>query len=103
MEVVLQILFVLFVGWPAIIACVLAILVGLFRKDHRLLTLSGIIAIPFSWMLSGFPRIGNLMFLAPMLLFLSAWTMFHKWEMAAWLLAIPFLMLILLLLAVVIQ
>lgn len=89
-------LFVLFLGWPAVIACVLATIVGLFRKDHRLLTLAGIIAIPFTWYISGFPQIQSLMFLSPMLLFISGWLMFHKWDLAAWLFAVPFILLIML-------
>ena len=91
----------LLVGWPAIIACVLATIVGLFRKEYRLLLVAGVIAIPFCWFISGFPQIQNLMFLAPLLLFTSAWTMFHKWDKAAFVFALPFLMLILLLLSVV--
>ena len=91
----------LFLGWPAIIACVLATIIGLFRKDHRFLTLAGIIAIPFSWYVSGFPQVRSLMFLSPMLLFIAAWLMFHKLDLAAWLFAVPFLLLILLFLSVV--
>ena len=48
-------LFTLFLGWPAVIACVVATIIGLFRKDHRFLTLAGVIAIPFSWFLRAFP------------------------------------------------
>ena len=36
------------------------------------------------------------MFLSPMLLFIAGWLMFHKWDLAAWLFAVPFLLLILL-------
>ncbi len=94
-------LFTLFLGWPAVTACVIVTIAGLFRKDHRLLTLAGIIAIPFSWFISGFPQIQSLMFLSPMLLFIAGWTMFHKWELVAWLFAVPFLLLILVFLSVV--
>ena len=96
-----EILFILFLGWPAIIACVGFAIAGLFRKDHRLLTVAGVIAIPFSWLLSGFPDIRNGMFLSPLLLFISGWTMSHKWEMAAWIFAIPFFLIVLLLASVV--
>jgi hypothetical protein len=92
----LDVLFWLFLGWPAVIACVLTTIIGLFRKDHRLLTIAGIIAIPFSWYISGFPNVRSLMFLSPMLLFIAGWLMFHKWDLAAWLFAVPFLLLILL-------
>jgi hypothetical protein len=94
-------LFTLFLGWPAILACVVVTIIGLFRKDHRFLTLAGIIAIPFSWYVSGFPQVRSLMFLSPMLLFIAAWLMFHKLETVAWLFAVPFLLLILLFISVV--
>ena len=97
----MEIILLLFLGWPAIIVCVVAAIIGLFRKDHRFLMVSGVIAIPFCWVLSGFPQIRSFMFLAPMLLFGAAWAMSRKWEMVAWLLTIPFILIILVLLSVV--
>lgn len=97
----LEFLFVLLLGWPAIIICVVVAIAGLFKKDHRLLTLAGVIAIPFSWYLSGFPEIRSLMFLSPLLLFIAGWLMSHKWELAAWIFAIPFFLIILLLASVI--
>jgi hypothetical protein len=87
----------LFLGWPAVTTCVILTLAGLFRRDHRLLVIAAIVAIPFSWFLSGFPDTRNAMLFAPLLLFTAGWTMSHKWEMAAWIFALPFLLIILLL------
>lgn len=96
-----EFLFVILLGWPAIIACVAIAIAGLFKRNHRLLTLAGVIAIPFSWYLSGFPQIRSLMFLSPLLLFISGWVMSHKLEMVAWVFAIPFFLIVLLLASVV--
>ena len=96
----IEFLFVLLLGWPAIIVCAVVCVTGLFRKDYRLITLSGLISIPFCWLLSGFPQqIGSPMFFAPLLLFLAGGAMSRKWDIAAWLLAVPFLLLLLLLLS----
>lgn len=97
----LELIVWLFVGWPAIIACVVLSIAGLFRKDHRLLIVGGVIAIPFTWFVSGFPQIRSLMFLSPLLLFIAAWAMSHKWEMLSWIFAVPFFLVILLFTAVV--
>ena len=103
MELVIGLLFGLLLGWPAVLACVVVTVIGLFRKDHRLLLIAGIIAIPFTWLLSGFPNMKSLVFLSPLLLFIASWTMSHKWDWVAWLFAIPFLLIILLLLGVTMQ
>jgi hypothetical protein len=54
--------------------------------------------VPFSWFLSGFPVVRSPIFLTPVLIFGSAWAMRYDREMVAWLLAIPFFLVILLLL-----
>lgn len=103
MELVIGLLFGLLLGWPAVLACVVITIIGLFRKDHRLLMIAGIISIPFTWFLSGFPDMKSGMFLSPLLLFIAAWTMSHKWDWVAWLFAIPFLLLIMMLFGVALQ
>ena len=99
----MQIILWLLAGWPAIIACMIITIIGLFKKDYRLLLVAGVLAIPFCWILSGFPSIRSFMFFSPLLLFTAAWTMFHKWDWVAWLFAIPFLLTILLFLSVVLN
>jgi hypothetical protein len=99
----MEILVGLLLGWPAILACVVIAIMGLFRKDARYLYVSGVIAIPFTWFLSGFPQMQSIVFLSPLLLFISAWAMSHKWEMVAWLFAVPFFLLILLLAGVALR
>ena len=99
----MEILVGLLLGWPAILACVVIAITGLFRKDPRYLQVSGVIAIPFTWFLSGFPQMQSIVFLSPLLLFISAWAMSHKWDWVAWLFAVPFFLLILLLAGVALR
>jgi hypothetical protein len=70
----------------------------LFKSNYRFLVWAAIIAFPFSWYLSGFPFIRSPIFLLPVLIFCSAWAMRYGREMIAWLLGIPFFLVIILLL-----
>jgi len=88
----------LFVGWPAILATVVLAVFGLVRNNHRMLVASALVAVPFSWYLSGFPVIRSPVFLLPLLIFGSGYFMSRGREMFAWLLAIPFFLSIILLL-----
>ncbi len=99
----MEILVGILLGWPAILACVVIAIVGLFRKDPRYLQISGVIAIPFTWFLSGFPQLQSVVFLSPLLLFISAWAMSRKWDLVAWLFAVPFFLIILLLVGVALR
>lgn len=90
----------LLVGWPTVLVTVILTLIGLIRNDHRYLFSAAILAFPFSWFISGlpelhFPAILNLFL--PALLYGSSYFMFRGREMIAWLLAIPFFLVILLL------
>jgi hypothetical protein len=80
----------LFLGWPAILVTVVLAVIGLLRSDHRFLVVSAIMAVPFSWYLSGFPIVRSPIFLLPLLLFSSGYLMYRGREMLAWLVAIPF-------------
>jgi hypothetical protein len=73
---------------------------GLFKTNYRFLVASAILAVPFSWFLSGFPIVRSPVFLGPVLLFGAAWAMRRGNEMLAWILVIPFFLMILLLLYV---
>ena len=89
---------ILLVGWPAILlTCVLAV-IGLLRSDYRLLVAGAALALPFSWYISGFPMIQTPMFLLPLLLFFAGFAMNRRHEMIAWLLAIPYFLIVILLL-----
>lgn len=88
----------LLVGWPAIVITLILAGLGLVRRNYRFLLGAAILAFPFSWYLSGFPAIRSPMFLTPVLLFGAAWAMRYDREMLAWILAIPFFLVILLLL-----
>ena len=88
----------LFVGWPAILATVVLTVMGLTKENYRLLVVAALVAVPFSWYLSGFPIIRSPIFLLPLLVFGSGYFMSRGREMLAWLLAIPYFLSIILLL-----
>jgi len=88
----------LFVGWPAILATVVLAAMGLTKQNYRLLVIAALVAVPFSWYLSGFPVIRSPIFLLPLLVFGSGYFMSRGREMLAWLLAIPFFLSVILLL-----
>lgn len=85
-------------GWPAILASVILAVLGLLKSNYRLLVMSAIIAFPFSLYLSGFPVIRSPVFLTPALVFGAAWAMRYGREMLAWILGIPFFLVVILLL-----
>jgi len=97
----IELILILFVGWPAIIVSVILAAIGLFRTNYRLLVAASILAVPFSWFLSGFPVIQSPVFLLPLFAFSSAFAMYRQREMIAWLLAVPFFLGVLLIYYVV--
>jgi hypothetical protein len=100
----LEILVVIFFGWPAILVTIVFSLIGLFKYNYRLLVSAAILAFGPFWFLSGFPVVHSPVFLAPVLLFSAAFFESRGREMLAWLLAIPYyLVVILVLLAAVTQ
>ena len=94
----LDFLLSLLVGWPAIVTTVILAAYGLVKNNYRFLVGAAILAVPFSWFLSGFPVVRSPIFLTPVLIFGSAWAMRYGREMVAWLLAIPFFLVVILLL-----
>jgi hypothetical protein len=94
----LDFLLSLFAGWTAILTTVILAIYGLLRSNYRFLLGAAILAVPFSWLLSGFPFIRSPVFLTPVLLFGAAWAMRYGREMLAWILAIPFFLVVILLL-----
>lgn len=97
----LDFLLSLLVGWTAIIVTVTLAIIGLVRNNYRFLLAAAILALPYSWFLSGFPVIRSPAFLMPALLFGSSYFLFRGREMVAWILAIPFFLAVLLLFFVV--
>ncbi|HVN16544.1 MAG TPA: hypothetical protein VMT73_12440 [Anaerolineales bacterium] len=91
----LNIIIAIFVGWPAIMATIILAGIGLFRRDYRFIVAGAILAVPFSWFLSGFPIIHSLVFLLPVLLLASAFALYRDHEMIAWLIAVPYFLTIL--------
>lgn len=96
----LDFLLSLLAGWPAILTAVILSIYGLVKNNYRYLLGAAILAVPFSWFLSGFPLVRSPIFLTPVLLFGAAWAMRYEREMLAWILAIPFFLVVLLLLFV---
>ena len=94
----LDFLLILLVGWPAILITVVLAGLGLFRRNYRFLVWAAILAVPYSWYLSGFPLIRSPIFLTPVLVLGAAWAMRRDREMMAWILGISFFLVILLLL-----
>jgi hypothetical protein len=94
----LEFLLSLLAGWPAIVTAVILAIYGLVRNNYRLLLGAAILAVPFSWYLSGFPLVRSPIFLTPVLIFGAAWAMRYGREMLAWVLAIPFFLVVILLL-----
>ena len=94
----LDFLLSLLAGWPAIVTTVGLALYGLVKNNYRFLLGAAILAVPFSWFLSGFPFVRSPVFLTPVLIFGAAWAMRYGREMLAWMLAIPFFLVVLLLL-----
>ena len=97
----LNILLILLVGWPAILITLILAVIGLLRNNYLYLLGAAILAFPFSWYLSGFPRISSPVFLLPLFLFGSSYLMFREREMLAWLIAVPYFLAILLLFYVI--
>ena len=97
----LNILLILLVGWPAIVTTLILAVIGLLRNNYLYLLGAAILAFPFSWYLSGFPRISSPVFLLPLFLFGSSYLMFREREMLAWLIAVPYFLAILLLFYVI--
>jgi len=97
----LSFLFSLLAGWPAILATCIVAGYGLSKSNHRYLVVSALMALPFSWTLSGFPNIQSPIFLLPLLLYASAFAMQRGREMIAWLIAVPFFLTVILLFLIV--
>jgi len=97
----LDAIMVIFVGWPTIFATVILAGIGLFKSNYRLLIAASILAVPFSWFLSGFPVVRSPVFLLPLFIFSSAFAMRRGRDMIAWFLAVPFFLGILLLFYVI--
>jgi len=86
------------IGWPAILITIILAVTGLLRNNYRFLVAAAVLAVPFSWSLSGFPIVRSPAFLLPLLLFASGYCLYRDWEMLAWLLVTPYLLTIWLLL-----
>jgi hypothetical protein len=97
----LDFLLSIFLGWPAVLGSVILAAVGLVRRNYQFLVAASILAVPFSWYISGFPVVRSPLFLLPLFAFGAAFAMYRKHEMIAWIIAVPFFLGVLLLYYVV--
>ena len=79
-------------GWPAIVVTIILAVIGLVRSNYRFLVAAAILAVPFSWFLSGFPLVRSPVFLLPVLLLGSGFAIYRGNEMLAWILVVPYLL-----------
>ncbi len=98
-EILVQIIF----GWPAIIASLLLSVVGLALRKPWLLVTAGVLAIPFSWYLSGYPAIRTPAALLPLFQFGAAWALWREKKVLAWVLLAPLAMITVFLAVVVLS
>jgi hypothetical protein len=82
-------LIVMIFGWPAILGSLLLSLVGLVFRRPVLLIAAGVVIIPFSWYLSGFPAVRAPGILLCLFQFGSAAAVWRGRMPAAWLLLLP--------------
>jgi len=83
--ILVQILF----GWPAIILTNLLAVAGILLKRPWILVSGGILSVPFSLFINGYPFLFHIPLLLPLTLFGSAWAVHAKKYLLAWLLLIP--------------
>lgn len=96
-DILIQLIF----GWPAIILSLLISVGGIALRKPWFLVVGGVVAIPFSWYLSGFPAIRSPAILLPLFQFGSAAALWYEKRLLAWLLLLP-LALIIVFLAIVV-
>jgi ABC-type phosphate transport system permease subunit len=80
-------------GWPAIIVSILLAIAGLVMKNARLLTIAGVVFLPFTYYLSNGLR--NPLVVTPFLLFASAFAIHRGKTRLVWLLLGPLLIVVL--------
>ncbi|HHV64451.1 MAG TPA: hypothetical protein GXX46_05200 [Peptococcaceae bacterium] len=82
------------IGWPGIIASLLLLFIGLSRKRPGYIILGAILAVPISWYLGSTPLFRTVLYFLPFLLAGSALAMRYQKIIMAWLLVIPYVVLI---------
>jgi hypothetical protein len=99
-----ELVVIVMVGWPAILASLLLALGGLVFKKWVLLVVGGLVALPFSIFYMG--AYFNLFFVGALLTlghFASAFSVYKKRLALAWVLILPFTVLAILLAYVVLM
>jgi len=85
MTLLVQIIF----GWPAIILSLAVSAAGILKNWSWMLVLGGVVIIPFSLYLSGYPSVRYFAFLLPLFQFGAAWAAHAKRKGLAWILLLP--------------
>ncbi len=78
-----------FLGWPAILAALIAAGAGLILKRWGWLLVGGALMLPPAWLFSGYPALRGAAFLLPLLLFAAAFALWKRKFSLAWLLSFP--------------
>jgi hypothetical protein len=76
-------------GWPAILLSLAVSVIGVVKKWPWMVMLGGVVIIPFSIYLSGYPSVRFGAFLLPLFQFGSAWAVHQKRKPLAWSMLIP--------------
>jgi hypothetical protein len=83
-------LLILLIGWPGIISSLAISIAGVIRSKPVWLIIGAILAVPFSWYLSGSPLFRNIGLLLPLFQLGAAVAIHRHVTWLAWLLLLPF-------------
>jgi len=76
-------------GWPAIIVSMAVSATGILKQWPWMLVVGGLVILPFSLYLSGYPFVHFLAFLLPFFQIGAAWAVHAKRKILAWILLLP--------------
>jgi hypothetical protein len=83
--ILVQIIF----GWPVILLSLAVSVAGILKKRSWLLVVGGVLCVPFTLYLSGWPGIRFLAFLLPVFQLGAAWAVHGNRKAIAWSLLLP--------------
>lgn len=83
-------LLILLIGWPGIISSLAISIAGVIRSKPVWLIIGAVLAIPFSWYLSGWPLFRHIGLLLPLFQLGASVAIHRHVTWLAWLLLLPF-------------
>lgn len=81
-------------GWPAVIASIVFLLIGLFRRHTYWLIFGTILSLPFTFYIALAPRFGFWVYMITISLFGSIVAMRKEVYWLAWVLIVPYIIVI---------